>query len=169
MIGVKLFGEKWTLLEERFRVEMGNKVKSVYHDILTELMDDETFVACCNVVIYSREFFPKPSDFVGVMAEVEWPKLQAACQSWVAVQKWDGEAVQPFVWVSLFEQLSERGRDAAFSLGGVPKIRELDPDLLRRRFTDAYVRSAVMGIQPPDLTPLGKPGTVLHLPSGKDG
>jgi acetoin utilization deacetylase AcuC-like enzyme len=129
-ISKDLFLEVWTGLETRFGKQAQGSAAN-YMSYLSPLMGDEEFRAAARAVWASREFFPRPNDFLLIRQGQDWEKVQEAAK--LAGKKED--------WGAIFRSMTESGQRAIKALGGIFVIEERmqrTPDRIRRDFQDAY-------------------------------
>jgi len=71
MITLEIFEIEFTVLEERFKCEYTPLVRDRYYEILSEVMDDEQFMAGCRDVFRVGKFFPSPQEIIDAAPSLE--------------------------------------------------------------------------------------------------
>ena len=133
MIEQRVFLDTWKALCRRFGRSRDNEEALEHHAYLSGAMTTSEFVKSARHVWATREFFPRPADFLIVAGGLEWAEL-------IRIRAKDAAQTRP--WANAYEQaLSDRGRAAVKLLGGldiVVGLYERDPIRARNEFLSAY-------------------------------
>jgi len=130
MISKALFMEAWKGLERRFGEQSSGSAAN-YLTYLSPMMEDEEFTEAARAVWASREFFPRPADFLMVRQGTDWRKAQEAVD--LASKKED--------WSHLFRSMSPSGQMTIKSIGGIFCLYEglqRNPSQARKDFGREY-------------------------------
>lgn len=117
MINPNVFAEEMAILGERFGKQLPEVILLRYLDLLDEAMTTEEFEGACRAILYSREFFPKPVDFLAVLADARWPTVATLAQSWSVPVSEETK--------HLVDQLDPTTRRVLARMGGVSEVREM--------------------------------------------
>jgi len=124
MIDDAVFLDAWEGLCRRFARAMDAQEARAYHAFLTERMDTDEFRWAAEVVWSSREFFPRPVDFLLVAPMGEWGRIME-----LVLGTGGGTAEE---WATL----TPRTRKALRAVGGSDAVRK-DVTRARRAFEQA--------------------------------
>ena len=131
MIDERTFRDTWALLSERFNRQLSTPLMMAYYHSLSARMSTAQFKAAAQVVFETREFFPRPADFL----EAGQPSAEAeVLEQWELVQ----ELMRGF---GNRAALSEEARRVVGLLGGETKLRNTQLDAVqyvRRDFLELY-------------------------------
>lgn len=132
MIDKTIFAAEWSLLEQRFDVSKGARVVDAYYEFLNGAMDTEAFLLAARSVFVSREFFPRPIDFIEVGVEDLWQRVIEAISVYEPPN---------FPGGRIFQELPQAAQDAIRTIGGLNSARAIwqdSPLRLRGAFMRAY-------------------------------
>lgn len=176
MIDREVFAQVWGRLCRRFNREPDAAELQDYLEYLDASgLTTEAFVAAAEAAWATREFFPRPADFLGAESGTGWRAL-------LKMAKEVHRAPDLEAWKLLRATVPDRSWEAISALGGLDVIRQTkDLVFLRREYLNAYeaqVQAEAMGLERPPIeqpTPAylrtsgGKLQRVLAaLPSGTD-
>lgn len=113
MIEREAFVGGWARLEERFGEHDGS---DAYYEYLTDRLTTAQFTAACRTVWATREFFPRPVDFV-IAAHADL--LSRIRQTAIAWSKDDG------TWLTKAGGKDSLAMDVVRSIGGVDQVLKL--------------------------------------------
>lgn len=117
MIDQDVFQIEWAILCERFNKEPSVVLASRYYQALSPEMTTEEFKAASVSVFRSREFFPRPDDF---LEAVQGTAEEAAATDWELVERAMRGSTRALPLVS------EAGRKALTLVGGLDVLRNMD-------------------------------------------
>ncbi len=134
MIDAHAFSEVWIRLCRRFGRDMQTDEAASYRAYLDDVgMTTDAFLAAAGQLWATREFFPRPADFLLVRIAQDWRWLQLVLDAYNPPGgQWNAE---------LWDGLSIRGQEAVRFLGGLRAVKDQaqrDPARLFERFRDAY-------------------------------
>jgi hypothetical protein len=139
MIDLEEFTKAFRLICSRFGREFVTEQAGAYLRFLNDTTDTgddrrdtEAFLAAARAVWATSKFFPRPADFLTVLAGGEWTVVLELIEKARRREAWSDE------WRG---QLTQRGRDACLKLGGVPgMVAMVDRDLIRTKaaWEEAY-------------------------------
>lgn len=136
MISKECFLWAWEKLEARFGKQPPG-MASDYKAHLSELMEEDEFIAATRAVWSTREFFPRPADFLLVRLGSDWRKLQRVVEMFRRKEDWS----------VLYRSISNAGRESIELLGGVFAIAErfqASVGYLRKDFGSEYENAVSM-------------------------
>jgi len=122
----------WSRLCRRFRVQPDGELSAEYHGYLDPRLDEQAFVAAAEALWATREFFPRPADFVTIAASAEWPAVVAGIAAWRAG---DGS------WKQAHAAIPTRAWAAVLRLGDIETAAaafERDPMRYKAAWEQAY-------------------------------
>lgn len=123
MIDRDAFKRTWAQLCARFGKQSDPQQAVAYYEFLTEQLDTQAFIAAARAIWATSTWFPRPVDFVLVIAAGEWRLVLEAVGKY---------APPDAAWLTAWEALSERSRAACKQLGGLSAMRTIyDRDVLR--------------------------------------
>lgn len=117
------FAQAFNRLRRRFNLPPDDEQAADYFAYLSASLSLDEMLRAMQALWATREFFPKPADFVLVYAAGEWRAVQACMTEWDEGKQWRGSLV-------LWPALSSRARAACLALGGVPAMK-LQTDQIR--------------------------------------
>jgi hypothetical protein len=129
-ISKALFMKVWEAMEKRFGEQPPGSAGD-YLSFLDLLLTDEEFTEAGRAVWATREFFPRPADFLMVRQGRDWALVQEAAE--LARRKKD--------WGELFQSMSSAGQMSIKALGGIFVVDERmqrNPGLTRSDFGTQY-------------------------------
>lgn len=159
MIDKEVFVSEIRALERRFGHDLHEDEVTRYHDYLSERMSTDQFRDACRAVWATREFFPRPADFVEVTAGREWRTVIEAIGA--------HNPPHDSGWIILHDRASERSVEAVRALGGLPSlvtVYDRDPIRARKVWMEAYKTAVVEDAM--DALPSGDRGP--SLPPGQE-
>ena len=80
MISHEVFMACWPRLCVRWGRTVGREEAALYYRFLSARMDTEEFEIAAEMLWATREFFPKPADFVAAGPITEWPDVLKVCE-----------------------------------------------------------------------------------------
>jgi hypothetical protein len=131
MIPTTEFQDAWKSLCRRHGRTVDAAEAAEVHRYLNDILSAEEFRRAARHVWATREFFPRPADFVTANAAFEWAGAIRA----------KAKATGEFPWRDAAEALSPRGREALRIIGGLDVLVDLyqrDPLRARAEFLAAY-------------------------------
>lgn len=141
--GWEMICRRWRRADAQGRLAVDHLEADDYHRFLSPLMGDEEFTAACRAVWATREFFPRPCDFLLVAAGGEWGLVLRCLDARRGKTAWHEE----------WRALSERGRGACTALGGMDALLaafDRDPVRLRQAWEREYeVQAQVQALAAP--------------------
>ena len=146
------FATAWRKLEGRFGKQPPGAAAD-YLGYLSEILTEQEFQCAWRAVWSSREFFPRPDDFLMVRQGQDWEKLQRAVV--LARRKED--------WVPVFDSMTPAGQKGIQALGGIFVVSDQmqkAPAFLRKDFRAEY-ETAVQTIAIENALPPGDTETAL--------
>ena len=124
-ISDEVWNAEWKALESRWG-QQDTEVQARYYEFLNAQMDDGQFVEACAAVFVSREFFPRPIDFLLFRAPRDFLLvMDAARQIHSHMEKEERDAIM--------SRVPPVARKVADVLGGVGVIGQSRDDTLRWR------------------------------------
>lgn len=156
MIDRSVFAEVWGRLCRRFNRSVDSQEIDDYVGYLDASgLTTEAFVAASEAAWATREFFPRPADFLAGQSLTGWRALQALA----ACGQYEPEKI-----VAARANVPARAWKAVQAIGGVDAIREArDVSYVRREFMSAYeaqVQEEALGL---DRKKLEETPTPHHL------
>lgn len=165
MITDWVFTRAWKRLEDRWGKQAAGAAKD-YREFLDPLMDDEEFHAAAKAVWATREFFPRPADFLAVKRDECWSSIKTIAQDAATLRRslsGPEEDESPYhkrlkAWPERLRALPLAAQIAVDALGGVFTISDSSADTMRMRrdffsaFEDA-VSTIALRKPEPALTP----------------
>ena len=130
MIDKTTFTAGWRILEDRFGKQPTGAALD-YLTFLSPLLTDAEFTAAARAVWASREFFPRPNDFLLIREGQDWARVQEAAD--LARQKLD--------WAPVFKAMTPPAQMAIKALGGIFVVAEQmnrNPAFVRKDFGSEY-------------------------------
>lgn len=132
-ISKSVFSEAWQKLEGRFgKQPPGSAADYLAH--LTEILTEDEFLEAVRAVWATREFFPRPADFLLIRQGEDWTKILEATD--LARKKLD--------WGPVFKSMSPTGQMSIKALGGIFVVTDRmqsNPGMIRKDFTTEYEMS----------------------------
>ena len=122
-----VFAQAFNRLRRRFLLAPDDEVAADYYAYLSGVLSLDQMLTAMGGLWATREFFPKPADFVLAFAPAEWARVQEAMDHWNDNGGHDRGA--------LLEWLSPRARAACHALGGIGSMREETGGVLRMKAT----------------------------------
>lgn len=133
MIDRGVFGQAWKRLEDRWGKQAQGMARD-YLAFLSPLMDSDEFVAAATAVWATREFFPRPADFLIVQRDGAYRDAVSVSMEAKEARRMGVSATN---WPDRYRALSKFARFAIEAVGGV-HIIALDPAKVRRDWFLAY-------------------------------
>lgn len=135
----QVFAAAFNRLRRRFNLGPDDEQAGDYYRYLSGVLTLEETLAAMQALWATREFFPRPADFVLAFAPAEWRKVQDC------MERWHEEDSRK----ALLAALSPRTLAACRALGGPGDMR-LQADVLRLR--QAFEREYVNAVQSEAMT-----------------
>lgn len=117
-----IFAAAFNRLRRRFLLAADDETAGDYYAYLSATLTLDEMLTAMGGLWATREFFPKPADFVLAFAPLDWRAVQDCVEHWNRNGGEDRKA--------LLERVSPRGMAAARALGGFTAMRE-QGDVLR--------------------------------------
>jgi hypothetical protein len=138
-----VFAAAFNKLRRRFNLGPDDEMAADYFEYLSGALSLDETLRAMQSLWATREFFPKPADFVLAYAPVEWRKVQDCMEAWNTE---GGKLRQQFLSV-----LSPRSLAACRALDGVGTMCEATD---RVRLKERWEREYAQAVQAEALTPL---------------
>ena len=131
MIDTEEFKTAWRALCRRWgrEVDAGEAMEVLGY--LSEILTTEEFLASARHLWATREFFPRPADFVTAAARLEWSRAVRA----------KGKENGVYPWRAMWDAMTVRGQEAVRILGGLDGLVSMyqrDPFRARDEWVAAY-------------------------------
>lgn len=158
-----VFAAAFNRLRRRFLLSPDNEVAADYYAYLSGVLSLDEMLTAMGGLWATREFFPKPADFVLAFAPAEWACVQHAMEHWND----NGGHLR----AALLTPLSARAKAACHALGGIGSMREETGGVLRMKrewekcYADAVQAEAMAMPIMPEMRTL--PGTRRELAGRK--
>lgn len=135
MIDPEAFHELWSRLCRRFSRKVDNEEMADYLAYLEAVgLDTEQVTRAIEAVWATREFFPRPADFLAGEASGGWTAIRAFASKWTPYLSSDDARL-------LLAAIPPRALKAMQSLGGIDVVKEAkDYARMRREYFDAFDR-----------------------------
>lgn len=147
-IDVPRFREVWEVLCDRWGRQCDDRESAFYYKwLLQRGMDYEGFVAAAETLWATKQFFPRPVDFLLVAAGREWGRV-------ITLLGTAGETER----IESYNALSQRAKDALNLLGGSEGLNRLAVPRAREAFLESFasVVTAEALVDPGALTSLNR-------------
>lgn len=135
MIDKPAFADEWKRLCKRFNRQLDQDEARDYFDYLSPQIDTDAFVSAARKLWASREFFPRPDDFLEAAngtTEAEAAEQWELCRRIMAGER------------GILEQMTPAGRKTVALLGGQQALRQTpvgEVHFRRRDFLGMYATS----------------------------
>jgi hypothetical protein len=133
----EVFAGAFNKIRRRFNLAPDDEMAADYFAYLSAFLSLDEMLSAMHAIWATREFFPKPADFVTAFVPGEWRKVQECMDGWTEARDWIGSRE---VWPTL----SERSKAACIALGGVPSMRT-QPDIVKLKA--AWEREYAQAVQ----------------------
>lgn len=130
-----VFAAAFNRLRRRFLLAEDPEVAADYYAYLSGVLSLDEMLTAMGGLWATREFFPKPADFVLAFAPAEWARVQHAMEHWNDNGGYDRKP--------LLEDLSPRATAACHALGGIGAMRDVGDVLKLKTAWEREYASAV--------------------------